>query len=92
MVGTVIVKAATPAPTTTVAGPTTTGAPGVTAGGAPSPSTTGTGSQLAFTGSAPAVLWLTFGALLALAAGLALRPRRRPFPIPVRTDSKHHSD
>jgi diacylglycerol kinase family enzyme len=91
MHGTVIVQAATVSTTTTVAGPTTTGSPGVTAGGALSPSTTGTGAQLAFTGSAPAALWLTFGALLALAAGLALRPRRRPFPIPVEHD-RHPSD
>jgi plastocyanin len=94
MVGTVLLKAAATGTTTTVAGPATTAAPGVSAGGAPSasPSTTGTGAQLAFTGSAPAALWLTFGALLALAAGLALRPRRRPFPVPVRTDPKHRAD
>jgi hypothetical protein len=92
MVGTVVVQPAATGTTTTVAGPPTTGAPGVSAGGAPSPSTTATGPQLAFTGSAPAVLWLTLGALLALAAGLALRPRRRPFPLPVRSEPEHRAD
>ena len=78
----------TPSPTTTTttaSGPTTTGAPGVSSGSTPPSSGVAAqdGNQLAFTGPASIELWLALGAVFAVAIGFALRPRRRPFPIPV---------
>jgi plastocyanin len=86
MHGTVIVTAAA-APTTT----TQAGSP-VTERGLAGPTTVAaaaSGPQLAFTGVAGDEMWIALGALFTIALGLALRPRRRPFPIPVHaTNSK----
>jgi hypothetical protein len=38
----------------------------------------------ALIGSAPAAVWLALGALCALAAGCARRPRRRLLPVRIR--------
>jgi plastocyanin len=57
-------------PPTTDSGSATTAAPG------------GTGAELAFTGTSGIVAWLALGALAIITLGLALRPRRRPFPDP----------
>jgi plastocyanin len=89
MTGTVVVNASAPSTTTT---PTTVGGSGAgnppaTVGGAgATTTTTATGPQLAFTGASSAEVWLVLGALVTIAMGLALRPRRRPFPIPVPND------
>lgn len=83
-----------PAPTTTtttaVGAPSTTAAPGVSSGNAPPPSSgvaSEGGNQLAFTGPASIELGLALGAVFTLAVGFALRPHRRPFPIPVPGDA-----
>jgi plastocyanin len=87
MTGTVVVNAPPPSTTTTTsAAPGTTGGPPVTGGGGAGATTSApgsTGPQLAFTGASTAEAWLVLGALLTISIGLALRPRRRPFPIPV---------
>lgn len=86
MTGTVVVNGA-PTTTTTAASSTTApgnGNPPVSAGGTP-PSTAGpqaNGDELAFTGASRTEGLLALGALGAIALGLALRPRRRPFPEP----------
>ena len=41
------------------------------------------GPQLAFTGASSNEAWIALGALT-ITLGLALRPRRRPFPVPRR--------
>ena len=79
MHGTVIVKAAATTTTTEAGSP-------VTAGGTATPTTVAaaaSGPQLAFTGMAGSEAWIALGALFTIALGLALRPRRRPFPVPV---------
>jgi plastocyanin len=90
MTGTVIVNAAPGATTTTTPGtnPPATNPP-VSGGGGPTPTTSaqGTGSQLAFTGTSSGEAWLALGALGTITLGLALRPRRRPFPIPASVPS-----
>ena len=85
MTGTVVVNGA---PTTTTAASSTTapgsGNPPVSAGSTP-PSTAapqGSGGELAFTGTSSTEGLLALGALGTIALGLALRPRRRPFPEP----------
>jgi plastocyanin len=86
MHGTVIVQAAA-APTTT----TQPGSPATDRGlaGTATTAAAASGPQLAFTGVAGDEMWIALGALFTIALGLALRPRRRPFPIPVHaTDSK----
>ena len=90
MTGTVVVNASAPSTTTT---PTTlggsgTGNPPATVGGAGATTTTTTssGPQLAFTGASSTEAWLVLGALVTISMGFALRPRRRPFPIPVPND------
>ena len=70
----VLVAPSTPA-TTAVPG-TTPGSPPASTGGTPSPAP---GDGLAFSGVA-GVPWLALGAVAAISAGLALRPRRRAFP------------
>jgi plastocyanin len=84
MHGTVIVNAAAPTPTTTASTvPGGNGNPPVTTGGSGSTvAPGGAGAELAFTGTSSVVAWLALGALAAIALGLALRPRRRPFPDP----------
>jgi plastocyanin len=82
MHGTVIVQAAAGTTTTT----TSAGSP-TTAGGTATPSTVAgqaSGPSLAFTGAASNEAWIALGALLTIALGLALRPRRRPFPTDPR--------
>jgi plastocyanin len=91
MVGTVVVNASTPGTTTppTTSGGSGAGNPPVTAGGAgagATTTTTATGPQLAFTGASSTEAWLVLGGLVTISVGFALRPRRRPFPIPVRND------
>jgi plastocyanin len=84
MTGTVVVNAATTTTTATTTPTSTPGSAPASAGGAATPTTAApTGSQLAFTGTSSEELWLAFGALFAIAVGLALRPRRRPFPALV---------
>jgi len=84
MTGTVVVQAAVQT-TTTTAG-TVPGGNGNPPATAPGSGTTvapsGTGNELAFTGTSSGAAWLALGALAAIALGLALRPRRRPFPDP----------
>jgi hypothetical protein len=85
MHGTVIVKASAPVTT-----PTT--APGSPAsGGGAGASTTvaaqATGPQLAFTGASSNEAWIALGALFTITLGLALRPRRRPFPVTVSSET-----
>jgi hypothetical protein len=84
MTGTVVVNAAAQTTTTTVStAPGGNANPPATApGGSTTVAPSGTGSELAFTGTSRAVAWLALGALAAIALGLALRPRRRPFPDP----------
>jgi hypothetical protein len=80
MIGTVIVNAA---PTTTTAVPGGNGNPPVTTAGSGSTvAPRGTGPELAFTGTSSLVASLALGALAIITLGLALRPRRRPFPDP----------
>jgi plastocyanin len=89
MTASVIVTAAPATTTTTAAGASTTAAPGVSSAGAGTPSSgvaSEGGNQLAFTGLATAELWLVLGAVFAVAIGFALRPRRRPFLVPVPHD------
>jgi plastocyanin len=79
MHGTVIVKAAAATTTTQAGSPAPDGglAASTTVAAASS------GPQLAFTGVAGDEAWIALGALFTVALGLALRPRRRPFPVPV---------
>jgi plastocyanin len=86
MTAAVIVTASTPSTTTTTTatpGSSPSGNPPVSAGGTASPTTTAAGAQLAFTGPASDEAWIALGALATIALGLALRPRRRPFPVPA---------
>ena len=85
MTGTVVVNATATTTTSTTAANGNSGNPPVTAAG--SPTTTGAnsdanGDELAFTGASPVEVWIALGALAIIALGLALRPRRRPFPDP----------
>jgi plastocyanin len=80
MHGTIIVKPAT-TPTTTAPGSTVSAGGG--AGASTSVAAQASGPQLAFTGAAANELWIALGALFTITLGLALRPRRRPFPVPV---------
>ncbi len=79
MHGTIIVKAAVTTPTTTP-GSTVAGGGG---GASTSVAAQASGPQLAFTGAAANELWIAIGALFTITLGLALRPRRRPFPVPA---------
>jgi plastocyanin len=81
MHGTVIVKPAATTPTTTAPGSTVSAGGG--AGASTSVAAQASGPQLAFTGAAADELWIALGALVTMTLGLALRPRRRPFPVPV---------
>jgi plastocyanin len=80
MHGTVIVKAAAPVttPTTAPGSPASVGGAGSTTVAAQA-----SGPQLAFTGASSNEAWIALGALFTITLGLALRPRRRPFPVPV---------
>jgi hypothetical protein len=82
MTGTVVVNAAAQTTTTTVStAPGGNANPPATAPGSGTTVTpSGTGNELAFTGASSNAAWLALGALAAIALGLALRPRRRPFP------------
>jgi plastocyanin len=84
MTGTVVVNAAAQTTTTTVS--TVPGGnanpPATAPGGGTTVAPSGTGKELAFTGASSVAAWLALGALAAIALGLALRPRRRPFPDP----------
>jgi plastocyanin len=85
MHGTVIVTASAPVTTTTTA----PGSP-VSAGGAAASTSVAAqarGPQLAFTGASSNEAWIALGALFTITLGLALRPRRRPFPVPVSSDA-----
>jgi plastocyanin len=85
MHGTLIVKAAAPVTTPTTA-PTTAPRSPASAGGGGASTSVGaeaTGPQLAFTGASSNEAWIALGALFTIALGLALRPRRRPFPVVV---------
>jgi hypothetical protein len=74
-----VVNAQSLATTTTAATPGSS-VPGSN-GGTPTTVTPGTGDgRLAFTGASSVETWLVLGALAMIALGLALRPRRRPFP------------
>ena len=81
MHGTIIVKPAATTPTTTAPGSTVSAGGG--AGASTSVAAQASGPQLAFTGAATNELWIALGALFTITLGLALRPRRRPFPVPV---------
>lgn len=88
MTGAVVVNAAPATTTTTTASPgSSAGNPPVSGGGGVTPTTTGsTDPELASTGVSAVATWLVLGALVAISIGLALRPRRRAYPIPVSTD------
>ena len=93
MTGTVVVNAApgTTTTTTTAAPGSTAGNPPVSGGGGVSPTTASgsTGPELAFTGASAIEMWLVLSALFTISVGLALRPRRRAFPVPASDRSPH---
>jgi hypothetical protein len=77
-----VVNAQPLAPTTTAASPGSS-VPGGAGGTPTTVSQDGTDDgRLAFTGVSSIEVWIALGALVSITLGLALRPRRRSFPVP----------